>query len=65
MYYTLFYMYKMLFVDEKICFATTYRMENREDRKPLILMVPDKLGKHGCSMSLPNLNTKRGLCGMP
>lgn len=27
MYYTLFYMYKMLFVDEKICFATTYRME--------------------------------------
>ena len=21
-------------------------------------MVPDKLGKHGCSMSLPNLNTK-------
>lgn len=39
--------------------------KNREDRKPLILMVLDKLGKHGCSMSLPNLNTKRGLCGMP
>lgn len=39
--------------------------KNREDRKPLILNGLDKLGKHGCSMSLPNLNTKRGLCGMP
>ena len=27
MYYTLFLHVKMLFVDEKICFATTYRME--------------------------------------
>lgn len=35
--------------------------KNREDRKPLILMVLDKLGKHGCSMSLPNLNTKKRL----
>ena len=35
----------MLFVDEKICFATTIEWKNREDRKPLILNGARQVGK--------------------
>lgn len=61
MYYTLFYMYKMLFVDEKICFATTYRMENREDRKPLILNGARQVGKTWLLHEFAKLEYKKRL----